>query len=177
MSAWRETGIDMISSFFGATACVYSGQPFDTIKVKLQTAKPGQFRGTMDCIRQVWISEGATKMWAGSIPALTGAVSENVAAFTLNNALKRVLGDRDDVQKDMKPWWEPFATGSISGFVIAFVLCPCDIIKCRAQVALSRGFPSGAAAVVRRTLATEGIRGMYEGYMCDSAEQGVRSEK
>ena len=152
---------DIISSFMGATACVYTGQPFDTIKVKLQTAKSGQFGGTLDCIRQIFVSEGVTKLWAGSIPALTGAVSENVAAFTLNNALKRVLGET--TEKDKKSYGESFATGAITGFFIAFVLCPCDVIKCRSQIALSRGLDASASAVFNRTIAKEGMKGLYVG--------------
>lgn len=151
---------DIAASFIGSAACVYTGQPFDTIKVRLQTATPGEFAGNLDCARKVFASEGFGRLFAGSIPALTGAVLENAAAFGLNGALKRVFGDRDTADK---PVWEPFATGGITGFFTAFVLCPCDVIKCRAQVALSRGLPHALTDVVRRCLKSEGMRGLYTG--------------
>ena len=35
-SEFRETAKDVFASFIGASACVYTGQPFDTVKVRLQ---------------------------------------------------------------------------------------------------------------------------------------------
>ena len=153
---------DFVASVIGSTVCVYTGQPFDTIKVRLQTAGAGEFTGAFDSISKVIKQEGVMRLWAGSIPALTGAVSENAMAFTLNGALKRVFGEKDTQEK---PWWEPFITGSISGFVTAFVLCPTDVIKCRAQVALSKGLPASTSAVIKHTIKVDGLRGFYIGMM------------
>ena len=135
----REIIKDMVASFVGSAACVYTGQPFDTVKVRLQCATPGQYRGTIDCSRYIIANEGVLKLFSGSLPALTGALLENATAFAVNGTLKRFLGDRDKVKFEDKPFYEPFLTGGITGFTVAFVLCPCDMLKCRAQVSKSKG--------------------------------------
>lgn len=163
-----ESFKDLVSSLIGSAACVYTGQPFDTVKVRMQTASPGEFAGNIDAIRKVYKSEGLLRMWAGSIPALTGAVSENAVAFTLNGSLKRLFGDKDTADK---PFWEPFATGAITGFVTAFVLCPTDVIKCRAQVFQSKGLPAKVTDVIRYTLRTEGFKGFYVGMFTQFARE------
>ena len=159
-STYADVLAEVVASFVGSVACIYTGQPFDTVKVKLQTATAGQFSGNVDCIRSVWRNEGLTKLWAGSVPALLGAVSENAAAFTLNGMLKKASGDMDTADK---PWWEPFATGSVTGFFTAFVLCPSDIIKSRAQLSYAKNLPADTMSVIHRTLNAEGVRGLYAG--------------
>ena len=126
MSPERSTAIDVVTdfvaSFVGSVACIYTGQPFDTIKVKLQTATAGQYAGNMDCIWNVWRTEGLTKLWAGSIPALMGAVSENAAAFALNHQIKLISGDKDTAER---AFWEPFATGSVTGTSVCVYVYMC----------------------------------------------------
>ena len=73
----KEIIKDMLASFVGSAACVYTGQPFDTVKVRLQCANPGQYTGAIDCGKQVIVNEGFIKLFSGSLPALTGALLEN----------------------------------------------------------------------------------------------------
>jgi hypothetical protein len=163
--AWdmREIVKDLISSVAGSSACVYTGQPFDTVKVRLQVGASGQYTGAFDCAKQVVQMEGALKLFSGSVPALTGAVLENATAFALNGMLKRMLGDRDNVPYEDKPFYEPFATGAVTGFTTAFVLCPCDIVKCRAQVAQELGHNHSVKQIIGAIYKQRGLLGFYSG--------------
>jgi hypothetical protein len=58
---------------------------------------------------------------------------------------------------------EPFLTGAMSGACTAFVLCPSDVLKCRAQVRLSKGIKTGIVDVLKHTIKTQGVLGLYTG--------------
>jgi hypothetical protein len=64
--------------------------------------------------------------WKGSIPALTGALSENAVAFGVNGALKRyVFRNREYMQGNkFMHSIHPFLTSGITGAFTAVVLHP-----------------------------------------------------
>ena len=159
----REITKDFMASFVGSAACVYTGQPFDTVKVRLQVAEQGQYKSAFDCARYVISNEGAMRLFSGSLPALTGAVLENATAFAVNGVLKRLMGDREKVKYEDKPFWEPYATGGVTGFTTAFVLCPCDTLKCRAQVSKSLGYNYSIKQIVSSVVKERGVLGFYAG--------------
>jgi solute carrier family 25 (mitochondrial ornithine transporter) member 2/15 len=156
----KETICDILASVIGSAACVYSGQPFDTIKVRLQV-NPTEYSSLIACIRKTIGGEGITALWRGSLPAFTGALSENVVAFATNGLLKRIF----QTGEENKSIYEPFITGGITGVFSAAVLCPCDVIKCRAQVNIARGLQQQSiTAMTRSILATHGPSGLYVGF-------------
>lgn len=48
---------DVIASVAGSAACVYCGQPFDTIKVRMQV-QSHMFNSTFQCLRTTIAKEG-----------------------------------------------------------------------------------------------------------------------
>lgn len=155
----KETIYDVLASVIGSAACVYSGQPFDTVKVRLQV-NPGEFSGFLDCLRKTARGEGITALWGGSTPAFMGAISENVMAFATNGLLKRVF----HTGEENKSVFEPFFCGGVTGLFSATVLCPCDVVKCRTQVNGARGVSVGAASLAHKIWHTNGFRGLYRGF-------------
>ena len=67
---------------------------------------------------------------------MQGALSENAVAFGVNGMLNRVFDNNNIGQES---YFRSFVTGSVTGFCTAFVLCPADVIKCRAQLNRARG--------------------------------------
>ena len=61
-------GRDQIS-FMELTECRH---PFDTIKVRLQTAPKSQFSGPVDCLMQTLRKEGVNGIYKGATPPLIG---------------------------------------------------------------------------------------------------------
>jgi hypothetical protein len=171
VSEFVETVKDVVASVVGSAACVYTGQPFDTVKVRMQV-QPGEFKGAVDCFRKTMWGEGVAKLWSGSLPALSGALLENAMAFSVNGALKRVLAygggsqSASSVAVEARPpsLIEPFLTGGITGFFTAVVLCPCDILKCRAQLSRATGQDARIREVIRRLVQRDGLRGFYTGF-------------
>ncbi|CAM9582904.1 unnamed protein product [Scytosiphon promiscuus] len=175
---------DVISSIFGSAACVYTGQPLDTIKVRMQ-ARPDAFSGMFQCLRKTLAEESVVSLWKGSTPALGGAVAENMVAFGVNEQLKRLFPERDGKPA---PWWQPIFFGGVTGILTTFVLCPSDVIKCKVQIGRSirtgvveTGGAGGAGAggamakagaglpvlnatqMTRHILRTQGIPGLFVG--------------
>eukprot|EP01036_Dinobryon_divergens_P004766 gene4766-6324_t len=59
---------DVFASIVGSAACVYTGQPFDTVKVRMQV-HPGEFSSPVQCFYRTFVGEGLTALWRGSLPA------------------------------------------------------------------------------------------------------------
>jgi hypothetical protein len=161
LNAVTESLKDILASVVGSAACVYTGQPFDTVKVRMQV-QPGEFRNSLECFRKTMVGEGIPTLWRGSVPALIGALSENAVAFFINGNLKRVMQyTRSD--QDQPSAAEPFVAGGITGFCTAFALCPSDVLKCRSQLSRAKGLALPLSAIFAQTIKTEGLMGLYRG--------------
>jgi solute carrier family 25 (mitochondrial ornithine transporter) member 2/15 len=157
----KESSKDILASIVGSAACVYTGQPFDTVKVRMQVSH-GEFKGPIECFRKTMMGEGIPALWKGSVPALMGALSENAVAFCINGNLKRIL-EIMRVDKETPSAHEPFLAGGITGFCTAFVLCPSDVLKCRSQMSRARGISLTMSQLIKQTVKTQGVRGFYTG--------------
>lgn len=153
---------DVVASCVGSAACVYSGQPFDTIKVRMQV-QPGEFKNAFHCFQRTFSGEGITALWRGSVPAFIGALSENAVAFAINGSLKRLMTVLRG-SKEGKKYYEPYLCGGLTGGCTAVVLCPCDVIKCRAQLSRAQGKASSFREILGQTLKKQGYRGLYTGF-------------
>lgn len=159
-----ETVKDIVASAVGSAACVYTGQPFDTVKVRMQV-QPGEFKNSLECFRKTFSGEGIVSFWRGSLPAVIGALSENAVAFAVNGALKRFISKDSSSQHQVKvsKYFEPFLIGGFTGACTAFVLCPCDVVKCRAQINRSSGLSSSERDVISAIIRKNGYGGLYRG--------------
>jgi len=158
-SAVRELTKDVIASIAASAACTYTGQPFDTVKVRMQV-NPSEFSGTIQCFNRTISHEAVSSLWRGSVPAFLGALSENAIAFGINGFLKRVLSTDSSYNSDKLNITTPLLTGAITGAATATVLCPCDVVKCRAQTSAA----SSTSAIVSQIVAQRGYRGLFTGY-------------
>ncbi|CAM9772657.1 unnamed protein product [Phaeothamnion confervicola] len=144
----KEIAKDAIASIFGSAACVYVGQPLDTIKVRMQ-ARPDAFSGPWQCLRKTLAEEPVSALWKGSTPALSGAIMENIVAFGVNQQLKRVFPEEEG---RAHPWWQPIVCGGTTGIFTSAVLCPNDVVKCKVQVGRSLKQQASRAPAAASTL-------------------------
>lgn len=166
-----ETLKDAVASCIGSGACVYTGQPFDTVKVRMQVNPGGMYSSSLHCFRSTFNEEGLRALWKGSLPAFLGAVTENAVAFCTNNLIKQYIQGRDVNEKKEISYIEPFISGALTGAVTSFSLCPFDVLKCRSQVMLAQGGSKAAgnlAGGVMRTvfndiITKQGVSGLYRG--------------
>ncbi|XP_058404088.1 mitochondrial ornithine transporter 1 isoform X5 [Diceros bicornis minor] len=85
-----QAAIDLTAGAAGGTACVLTGQPFDTMKVKMQTF-PGLYRGLTDCCLKTYSQVGFRGFYRGTSPALIANVAENSVLFMCYGFCQQVV--------------------------------------------------------------------------------------
>jgi len=155
----RDLARDCFSATIGSVACTYVGQPFDTIKVRLQS-NPEIFTSPLQASAKTFRSEGLAAFWKGAIPTAAGMVAENVMAFGVNAQLKRTFPDPERTPGSAPDLVRPFIMGTLTGFCSALVLIPSEIIKAKTQVELSN---VSSSQIFRRMMKEQGVRSMFVG--------------
>ena len=124
---------DTTAGALGGVACVLGGQPFDTVKVKMQTF-PHLHKTWYRCLWSTLKVERLRGLYAGSIPALTAMVGENATLFMFYGrclSAVRCLTGKEKVEH--LSVFERACAGSGAAFFSSFVLCPTELLKCRLQ--------------------------------------------
>ena len=108
----------------GAFCCAYSGNPFDVVKVRLQTQGVSEtlYAGPIDCIRKIYTNEGIFAFWKGVTPALSSALIENSVLFTANGIIKRLYTSISQIDQNNLTFLESSAIGGLSGVCSATVI-------------------------------------------------------
>ena len=135
----REMAIDLAAGSVAGTACVYAGQPFDTIKVKMQVS-PHLYRSTLQCLKDMVKKDGVRGFYAGATPALLAQVGENAVIFLCYGQCQKIVqyisGKKNVSELNA---FHHACSGSLAAFLGSFVLCPLELIKCRLQTARELG--------------------------------------
>ncbi|XP_059029456.1 mitochondrial ornithine transporter 2 [Mustela lutreola] len=165
-----QAAIDLTAGAVGGTACVLTGQPFDTVKVKMQTF-PGLYKGLADCCLQTYSQVGLRGFYKGTGPALMAYVAENSVLFMCygfcQELVRKVVGlDRQAKLSDL----QRATAGSFASAFAALALCPTELVKCRLQTMYEMERSGKIAkshntiwSVVKVILRKEGPLGFYQG--------------
>ncbi|NP_001041345.1 mitochondrial ornithine transporter 1 isoform X3 [Rattus norvegicus] len=165
-----QAAIDLTAGAAGGTACVLTGQPFDTMKVKMQTF-PDLYRGLTDCCLRTYSQVGFRGFYKGTSPALIANIAENSVLFMCygfcQQVVRKVVGlDRQAKLSDL----QNAAAGSFASAFAALVLCPTELVKCRLQTMYEMETSGKIAAsqntvwsVVKEIFRKDGPLGFYHG--------------
>ncbi|XP_006002819.1 solute carrier family 25 member 15a [Latimeria chalumnae] len=165
-----QAAIDLTAGAIGGTACVFTGQPFDTAKVKMQTF-PDMYKGFVECFVKTYKQIGFRGLYQGTTPALLANIAENAVLFMsygfCQQVVRKIGGlDRKAELSDL----QNAASGSLASVFASLVLCPTELIKCRLQalheLQASGKIPKGKNTIwsmVRTILHNEGPLGFYQG--------------
>ncbi|XP_048187341.1 mitochondrial ornithine transporter 2-like [Perognathus longimembris pacificus] len=165
-----QAAIDLTAGAVGGVACVLTGQPFDTMKVKMQ-AFPTLYRGLTDCFLKTYHQVGLRGFYRGTSPALLAYVAQSSVLFMCygfcQETVRKAAGlgpgqPLSDLQNA--------ASGSLASAFAALVLCPTELVKCRLQTTyemeLARKIepsPKSIWPVVKNIFMKEGFLGFYHG--------------
>lgn len=159
----RDVTRDIFSASIGSVACCYTGQPFDTVKVRMQT-NPAAFPSVFFTSRSIMTNEGVSALWKGAVPTALGMVAENAMAFSVNEALKRTFPDDAKEDPTKRPdLVKPFLMGAITGCCSATVLLPSEIVKAKTQVVVGN-MESSSADIYKKMIKKHGIRSLFVGF-------------
>lgn len=170
---------DVVSAAAGSVACCYTGQPFDTVKVRVQAA-PERFSGPIHALVSTIKDEGVAALWKGAVPTALGMVAENGVAFGVHEQMKRLFPTpavSDDTHRQLNlsdDVFRPFMMGGTTGLCTSFVLCPADVVKCHTQMASSHAGASKVGSVdIARRLWGRGLSGFYKGFEAQLLRDGA----
>ncbi|KAK4242930.1 carrier protein YMC1, mitochondrial [Achaetomium macrosporum] len=165
-SGAAQTAKDLFSGAAGGIAQVLIGQPFDIVKVRLQTSTA--YPSAFSAATSIWRHEGPLAFYKGTLTPLLGigaCVSIQFGAF---HSARRWLEQRKEpAGKGGLEYGEYYAAGAFAGVANTVLSCPIEHVRIRLQTQ-----PHGAAArlyngpwdCVRKLSAQGGLGGgLYRG--------------
>jgi len=144
----------LVSGGLAGTAVDVSLFPLDTIKTRLQS-KQG-----------FWAAGGFKRIYAGLGPAAVGSAPNAAAFFVTYDGVKTFAVTKLGFQDGSKVHMAAASCGEITA---CLVRVPVEIIKQRRQAG-GAGAPS-SIDILRTTVKTEGIAGLYRGYLTTVARE------
>ncbi|GKY99132.1 hypothetical protein MPSEU_000868700 [Mayamaea pseudoterrestris] len=158
----RAVARDLFSATIGSVCCCYTGQPLDTIKVRMQT-NPLLYPSVVPSISSIFKQEGVLAFWKGAVPTALGMAAENCMAFGVNEALKRAFPNDLDASAASGPpsMAKPFCMGALTGCCSALVLLPSEVLKAKLQVVV--GDSVTARQTWNKMYASRGMRSLFVG--------------
>lgn len=157
--------LGFVAGLFSGVMKNLVGHPFDTIKVRLQTAPEGRFRGPMDCVWQTFKKEGPRGFYKGFTPPLIGWVLMDSVMLGSLHVYRRIVKENLYESESKLPLFGHVMAGLASGLTVSFVAAPIEQFKARLQVqydANSKVY-SGPVDVANKLYHISGIRGIYSG--------------
>lgn len=148
---------------FGGVCTVISGQPFDTIKVRMQNQVGNAlYKNTMDCTVKTVKNEGFFALYKGMAAPLVGVVpifAINFLGYSHGKSLQ-LMNNKD---KKLSAIEHGFA-GSLGGLYMTILIAPGERIKCLLQIQTT-GKPkySGPMDVIKQSYREGGIRSIMRG--------------
>jgi solute carrier family 25 carnitine/acylcarnitine transporter 20/29 len=168
-----KLGKDILAGTCGGIAVVFTGHPFDTVKVRLQSQdfKNPIYNGPIDCVKKTVQWEGLPGLYKGVTSPLAGQMFFRSVLFGAFGQSKSWLATNSDGTTRTLSYADFYKAGAITGFVAAFVEGPIDFFKSQLQVQIlrSKSDPSYKPAFtsvvgsVRNAFAVNGWRGPFQG--------------
>ncbi|XP_057312607.1 mitochondrial ornithine transporter 1-like [Hydractinia symbiolongicarpus] len=161
----KQAMIDFTAGSFGGIACVYTGQPLDTVKVKMQTHS-ATYKNTFNCILQTFRKSGIRGFYAGATPAVFANIAENSILFLSYGQCQNVVCYLVGRKREDLNAFHGACAGSLASVFSTFALCPPELIKCRLQTAREEHGASKhitPVALIKQTVRQEGVLGLYRG--------------
>jgi len=147
----------------GGAAGVLVGQPFDTVKVRLQVQHADRimYNGVFDCVKKIIKQESFRSLFKGMTPPLLGLAFQNAIIFGVQGQLRKFL--EPSLKNEM-------LAGAVTGATQAVITGPIELAKIRLQIQGTGGGTSslppkytGAIQTVLKIHQEEGFRAVFRG--------------
>lgn len=148
---------DIAAGFVGGATQVLIGQPFDLVKIRLQTSPSGSSSAAI--IRQVLQKEGPLAFYKGTVAPLFGVgacVSLQFYGFLeTKRQLLKYLG-----KLELLLWPQTYLAGAAAGLVNSPVTAPVEQLRILSQASTKT---TSLQETVRAIWRQQGSRGLYRG--------------
>ncbi|OSX65802.1 hypothetical protein POSPLADRAFT_1177291 [Postia placenta MAD-698-R-SB12] len=165
-----KTLIDLTAGTAGGVAQVLVGQPFDIVKVRMQTAPQGTYSGMLHCAGGILKNEGPLAFYKGTLTPLLGigvCVSIQFGAlewtkrFFARRNIESGVGGPDGLGLNSG---QLFTAGVFAGVANGVVSGPVEHIRIRLQTqSATNPTYAGPFDAIRKIYSQHGVAGIYKG--------------
>jgi solute carrier family 25 carnitine/acylcarnitine transporter 20/29 len=127
----NETTKDLFSGAVGGIAQVLIGQPFDIIKVRLQTTS--DYKGAADAATQILKKEGPSAFYKGTLTPLIGIGACVSVQFGAYNYARRAFESQNATTGKAMGYGQYYLAGAFAGLSNTFLSSPIEHIRIRLQ--------------------------------------------
>ncbi|EMD33691.1 hypothetical protein CERSUDRAFT_117772 [Gelatoporia subvermispora B] len=165
-----KTVKDLTAGTAGGIAQVLVGQPFDIVKVRMQTAPKGTYSGMFHCAGGILKNEGPLAFYKGTLTPLLGIGVCVSIQFGVLEYSKRYFAQRNALQgrggaNGMElTVGQLFASGVFAGVANGVVSGPVEHIRIRLQTqSATNPRYAGPWDAIKKIYSAHGIAGIYKG--------------
>ncbi|KIY67907.1 mitochondrial carrier [Cylindrobasidium torrendii FP15055 ss-10] len=169
MSA-TKTIKDLTAGTAGGVCQVLVGQPFDIVKVRMQTAPKGTYSGMVQCAGGILKNEGPLAFYKGTLTPLLGIGVCVSIQFGAIEWMKRFYSSRNLQNGTGGPGGlelghgQLFVAGAVAGIANGVVSGPVEHIRIRLQTqSATNPIYKGPWDAMKKIYAQRGIAGIYKG--------------
>ncbi|OBZ70977.1 putative mitochondrial carrier C4G9.20c [Grifola frondosa] len=165
-----KTVNDLTAGTVGGIAQVLVGQPFDIVKVRMQTAAQGTYSGMLHCAGGILKNEGPLAFYKGTLTPLLGIGACVSIQFGALEYTKRYFARQNALRGQGGPGGitlgsgQLFAAGVAAGLANAVVSGPVEHIRIRLQTqSATKPLYAGPFDAMKQIFSSHGIAGIYKG--------------
>mmetsp|Transcript_31314 Transcript_31314/g.69711 ORF Transcript_31314/g.69711 Transcript_31314/m.69711 type:complete len:310 (+) Transcript_31314:285-1214(+) len=176
----KNFAVDFLMGGVSAAVSKTAAAPIERVKLLIQNQdemiKQGRlsepYKGIVDCFVKVSQAEGVGSLWRGNAANVIRYFPTQALNFAFKDYFKKLFGMKKD--KDGYWWWFAgnLASGGAAGATSLFFVYSLDYARTRlandAKSAKKGGGDrqfNGLVDVYRKTMATDGIAGLYRGFV------------
>ncbi|KAK7043211.1 Mitochondrial carrier protein ymc2 [Paramarasmius palmivorus] len=163
---------------------VLVGQPFDIVKVRMQTAPKGTYTGMLHCAGGILKNEGPLAFYKGTLTPLLGIGVCVSIQFGVIEYMKRFYAERNVLRGYGGPGGQNLSgdqlviSGVLAGLANGFVSGPVEHIRIRLQTQTVKNYPyNGPFDAIKKIYSAHGIAGIYKGqgvtFLREAAGYGI----
>lgn len=137
--------IHAIAGTVGGVAGIYTGSPFDVIKLRMQLSQ----RSALSLASELWKAEGLRGFFRGAAAISLGQAPVNAVIFASNAATLQYLERSAGVQPGAPAAYSSLViAGCTAGLAQAFVLSPFEYVKVQQQACVASPSGGGSATLL-----------------------------
>ncbi|GFZ50836.1 Carrier protein YMC1, mitochondrial [Saitozyma sp. JCM 24511] len=169
-----QTQKDLVGGSVGGVAQVLVGQPFDIVKVRVQTAPPGTYASPLDCATKLLKADGPLGFYKGTLTPLLGIGACVSIQFGALEWAKRTFGSRKLPGQELN-LAELWASGAIAGVANTAVANPVEHIRIRLQTQpeVTPRLYAGPLDCAIKLYRQGGMSGLFKGQVSTMWRDGV----
>ncbi|TRM70257.1 mitochondrial carrier domain-containing protein [Schizophyllum amplum] len=165
-----DTVKDLTAGTVGGIFQVLVGQPFDIVKVRMQTSPAGTYTGMMGCAGGILKNEGPLAFYKGTLSPLLGIGVCVSIQFGALEWTKRVFAQQNLARGVGGPEGTGFGAGQLftagvaAGIANGIVSCPVEHIRIRLQTqSATNPVYKGPGDAIAKIYSQHGLAGIFKG--------------